>query len=94
MSMLRVQNEMKGERGDPGLKGEKGEPGGGYYDPRYGVAGPPGEPGPPVRSRGTNVKMSLHAERTEKKLISVPSGSGGRPRDWPTRPTWPTWSAR
>lgn len=94
--MLRAQNEMKGERGDPGLKGEKGEPGGGYYDPRYGMVGPPGERGPPVRSHGTNVKMSLHAQRTQsrKKLISVPSGSERRFHHWPTRPPWPTWSAR
>lgn len=41
---------MKGETGSSGLKGEKGEPGGGYYDPRYGAVGPPGEHGPPVRS--------------------------------------------
>lgn len=43
-----VQNEMKGDTGSPGLKGEKGEPGGGYYDPRYGGSGYPGQPGPPV----------------------------------------------
>lgn len=46
---------MKGETGSPGVKGEKGEPGGGggYYDSRYGWSGsgPPGERGPPVRSR-------------------------------------------
>lgn len=36
------------------MKGEKGEPGGGYYDPRFGVQGPPGHPGNPglpVRTR-------------------------------------------
>lgn len=35
------------------MKGEKGEPGGGYYDPRFGVQGPPGpsgKPGLPVSS--------------------------------------------
>lgn len=46
---------MKGETGSPGVKGDKGEPsgGGGYYDSRYGWSGsgPPGERGPPVRSR-------------------------------------------
>ena len=42
---------MKGEQGSQGVKGEKGEPGGGYYDPRYGLSGPPGERGPPVRSK-------------------------------------------
>lgn len=42
------QNEMKGERGSPGLKGDKGEPGGGYYGPRFVPSGPPGQPGPPV----------------------------------------------
>lgn len=42
---------MKGEPGSQGVKGEKGEPGGGYYDPRYGAVGAPGERGPPVRSR-------------------------------------------
>lgn len=40
------QNELKGERGDPGLKGEKGEPGGHYGSPYGGVQG---QPGPPVR---------------------------------------------
>lgn len=39
---------MKGDTGSPGLKGEKGEPGSGYYDPRYGGSGFPGQPGPPV----------------------------------------------
>lgn len=48
MSLVFVQNEMKGETGSHGAKGEKGEPGGGYYDPRYGGSGPAGEPGPPV----------------------------------------------
>lgn len=39
---------MKGETGSPGVKGQKGEPGSGYYDPRYGGSGRPGQPGPPV----------------------------------------------
>lgn len=41
------QNQLKGERGDPGLKGERGEPGGHYGSPYGGVQGPPG---PPVRT--------------------------------------------
>ncbi len=50
--MYLQQNELKGERGEPGVRGEKGEPGGGYYEPRFGGAqgpqGPPGKPGLPV----------------------------------------------
>lgn len=46
------QNELKGERGDPGLKGEKGEPGGHYGSPYGGVQGPPGPPVRPVNKEG------------------------------------------
>lgn len=57
---------MKGDTGSPGVKGEKGESGGGYYDPRYGGAGvgPPGEPGPPVRSHSKH-KKSIYTQRNQ-----------------------------
>uniref|UniRef100_A0A8C4ZY78 FZ domain-containing protein n=1 Tax=Gadus morhua TaxID=8049 RepID=A0A8C4ZY78_GADMO len=46
-TVMCLQNELKGERGDNGVKGEKGEPAAGFYDPRFGgVQGAAGSPGP------------------------------------------------
>lgn len=68
---------MKGETGSPGFKGEKGEPGGGYYDPRYGTGGPPGERGPPVRSHRHKRKASVHAQRNHTFLSLSHQGPKG-----------------
>lgn len=57
----RLQNELKGERGEAGVKGEKGEPGGGYYDPRFGGAqgpqGADGKPGLPVSDGSETLEL-------------------------------------
>ena len=56
-TVMCLQNELKGERGDNGVKGEKGEPAAGFYDPRFGgVQGAAGSPGPQVRPRLTLFK--------------------------------------